>query len=104
MDKPQALDDLSIVPTKFEWMTQSGSDKPKAGNAFLVVTVSLENVSKTASISFDPAHLLIVGTSGAAIQMEQLKSIPTDLKAETLKPGQKIAGVIVYELPQTQEK
>jgi len=77
-----------------------GTDKPKAGDLYLVVTFTIENMSKTASYNFDPGSLMILDASGKSLSWEVVKSESNELSAKALKPGDKLDGVIVYEVPQ----
>src|SRR5574341_2166792 len=95
----QIMSAVSILPSKYEWLPQSGSDQPKAGDQYLVITFSIENTSKTANFDFDPANLVILNPAGTALSMVSLKSLTNELTMQTLKPGAKLDGVIAYELP-----
>jgi len=96
----QAIGDLSVTPSKYDVLTTSGTDKPKAGNDFLVVTIAIQNNSKTDSLKFDPAMLSLFNPAGsAAFTAVTLKSLPKELQAQTLKPGQSVSGVVAYEVP-----
>jgi Domain of unknown function (DUF4352) len=99
---PQAAEGLNVTPTQIEWLSKTGSEEAKKGDIFLVVTLSLENTSKTATASFNPDQILLVGPTNITLQMEALKSVSDELKAQTLKPGQTVKGVAVFEVPQTQ--
>lgn len=100
----QSISEVSILPSKYQLMPQSGSDKPKTGDEFLVVTLSIENTSKTANFNFDPANLVILDPTGTVVSMVALKSLTNELTTQTLKPGAKIDGVIAYQVPQKEEK
>jgi cell wall-associated NlpC family hydrolase len=92
--------DLLITPSKSEQMTQSGTEKPQSGDVFAVVTVQLQNTSKTATIKFDPANLLLMdAASSTNLSPVTLKSLKNQLGTQELKPGAKIEGVVVYEAP-----
>lgn len=97
---PQATEGLNVTPKGIEWVSKTGTEEAPKGNIFLVVTISLENTSKTASTTFDPAELSLVGPSNTVIQLDALKSVSNELKSQTLKPGQKVEGVAVFEVPQ----
>lgn len=91
---------LSIKPVSVNQMTASGTNKPKAGDVYALVTLELQNSNKTGTVKFDPATLLLLNpTAGTSFQMISLPSIATELKATDLKPGEKISGVIAYEVP-----
>lgn len=94
------IGDLLITPNKSEQMTQSGTEKPKSGDVFVVVTVQLQNTSKTAAVKFDPANLLLMEAAGSVnLSPVSLKSLKNQLSSQELKPGAKVEGVIVYEAP-----
>jgi hypothetical protein len=95
----QSAGEVSILPSKYEIMDSLGSNKPKAGDEYLVVTFTIDNQSKTASYDFAPDNFKILDSSGKPISMASLKSVSNELSAKMLKPGEKIQGVIVYELP-----
>jgi len=100
----QFMSDVSITPSTYEFVNQSGSDKPTTGDHYLLVTFSIENTSKTADFKFDPSSLVILSPAGTASTMVSLKSLTNELTAQTLKPGAKLTGVIAYELPMTENK
>ena len=100
----QTISDVSILPTKSELLPASGSDKPSTGDQFLVVTLSLDNTSKTADFDFDPASMVILDPTGKILPMVSLKSLPNELTTQTLKPGAKLDGVVAFEIPQTEAK
>ncbi len=92
------IGDLMINPSKFEELASSRTDKPKAGDEYVVVTVSLENASKTNTLKFDLASLLLVDTqSNTEVPVVTLKSLTNQIKAQDLKPGAKLQGVIAFE-------
>ncbi len=91
--------DLMVNPSKFEELASTVTDKPKAGDEYVVVTVSFENTSKTSTVKFDPVSLLLVNMqSNANISPVTLKSLTNQLKAQDLKPGAKLQGVIAFEV------
>lgn len=100
----QTVNDVSFLPQKIEFMALSGSNKPKTGDQYLLVTFSIENKSKTASFDFNPDNIVILNPTGMAISMVTLKSQTNELAAQMLKPGEKLEGVIVYEVPQKENK
>ena len=100
----QFMNDVSITPSTFEFLSESGSDKPTTGDHYLLVTFSIENTSKTADFKFDPSNLVILNPAGTVSTMVSLKSLTNELTAQTLKPGAKLTGVIAYELPMTESK
>ena len=100
----QFVNDVSITPSTFEFLSESGSDKPTTGDHYLLVTFSIENTSKTADFKFDPSSLVILNPAGTVSTMVPLKSLTNELTAQTLKPGAKLTGVIAYELPMTESK
>ena len=100
----QFMNDVSITPSTFEFLSESGSDKPTTGDHYLLVTFSIENTSKTADFKFDPSNLVILNPAGTVSTMVPLKSLTNELTAQTLKPGAKLTGVIAYELPMTESK
>lgn len=104
LGKPQTIGNLLITPSKIQTLTASGTDKPKAGNLFLEVTVAVENTSKSASQAFDPAQLLLLNPAGnATFSLLELKSVPNQLSSAVLKPGAKLSGVVIYEVPKDHE-
>ena len=100
----ETISDVSILPSKYELVPQSGSDKPKTGDEYLVVTFSIENASKTTDFNFDPANMVILDPAGMVTSMVPLKSLTNELTAQMLKPGAKLDGVISYEVPQKEDQ
>jgi uncharacterized protein DUF4352 len=104
LGQAQFTSDVSVTPSTFEWLSESGSDKPATGDRYLLVTFSIENTSKTADFSFDPTRIVILSPAGTVSNMVSLKSLTNELTAQTLKPGAKLNGVIAYELPMAESK
>jgi hypothetical protein len=100
----ETISDVSILPAKFELLPTSGSDKPSTGDQFLVVTLSLDNTSKTADFNFDPASMVILDSTGKVLPMVSLKSLSNELTTQILKPGAKLDGVVAFEIPQNEDK
>jgi hypothetical protein len=100
----QTVNDVSFLPSKYELMAQSGSDTPKTGDEFLVVTLSIENTSETDTFIFDPANIVILDPSGMDISMVMLKSQQNELSDRMLNPGEKLEGVIAFEVPKNENK
>ena len=101
LGKPEAIGNLTLTPSSVKSMATSGSDKPKTGDVFVEVAVTVENTSKTASETFDPAALSLVNPTGnTTFPMLSLKSVSNELKSQTLKPGAKVSGVVIFEAPQ----
>jgi hypothetical protein len=96
----QTAGEVSILPSKDEMVNSLGTNKPKAGDEYLVVTLTIDNQSKTANYDFDPANFKVLDAGGKPIVMATLKSVSNLLSVKLLKPGEKIQGVIVYELPE----
>lgn len=100
MGAAQTAGEVSILPSKDEVLNSLGTNKPKAGDEYLVVTLTIDNQSKTANYDFDPANFKILDASGKPISLAAVKSVSNLLSAKSLKPGEKIQGVIVFELPE----
>jgi uncharacterized protein DUF4352 len=96
----QADGDLYLLPTKVEQLTRSGSDQPRAGDVYLVVTLSLKNINRTAIVHFEPAQLRLKDSvSSALIAPVSLRSLDNLLQAQDIQPLTVIDGVLVYEVP-----
>ena len=104
LGKAQIIREASILPSSYQLLPQSGSHKPKTGDQYLVLTLSIDNTSKTANFDFNPADMVILDPKGTVISMVSLKSLTNELTNQTLKPGAKLDGVIAYELPQIENK
>lgn len=68
------------------------------------MTLTIENSNKTAIVKFDPTSIVVLGPDGRSYMMLALKNYGDELKAQTLKPGAKIQGAVVYEVPIKFEK
>lgn len=100
----QLMSQLSIAPSRYEFLAESGSDKPKTGDQYLIVTFLIENTSKTSDLTFNPADMVVLSPTGTVLSMVTLKSLKDELTTQTLKPGAKLSGVIAYEVPATEAK
>jgi hypothetical protein len=45
----------------------------------------------------------LTDANGQKLSIISLKSVSNELKAQTLKPGAKVEGVVVYEVPEKQQ-
>jgi len=104
LGKAQIISDISITPSTYELLTESGSNKPTTGDQYLVVAFSIENTSKTANFSFDPSDMVILDPTGTQWTMVSLKSLTNELTTQLLQPGAKLDGVIAFEIPQQENK
>jgi hypothetical protein len=96
----ERVGNLMITPMKAEQTTTAGTQQPKAGDQFEVVTVRVVNLSATASESLDPAAFVLVNPAGGAnISLTMVSSMTDALKAATLQPNQSVTGAIVFEVP-----
>jgi outer membrane biosynthesis protein TonB len=96
----QPIGDLAVQPVRAQRLTASGTQKPKAGDVFELITVNIVNQSKTATAHFDPAGLLMLDpSSDATFSMMAAPSTKDQLQAHDLKPGEKLTGVALYEVP-----
>lgn len=100
LGKGQMVGLLQITPSQAKTLTSSGSDKPKTGNVFLSFDITIENTSKTDSLTIDPAMLMLMDPTGASrFTTLSLKSVTNALTTQTLKPGAKLSGIVVFEVP-----
>lgn len=97
--KVQRIDELTVLPSAFMSMAMTAQDTPKTGDQYVVVTLSIENTSATLDFAFDPANLSLADATGDSFQPVLLKSVEHQLEAQTLKPGQKLEGEAVFEVP-----
>ena len=100
LGKAQIINNISITPSTYELLPESGSDKPTTDDQYLVVTFLIENTSKTANFSFDPTNMVILDPNGTERTMVSLKSLTNELTTQLLQPGAKLNSVIAFEIPQ----
>ncbi len=101
LGQSQQIGDLKITPNKENATPAVGTDKAKTGNVFLTFEVTVENTSKTASISFDPLKLMITGPGGVdTYPLVIIKTAKDELSSQTLKPGASASGVLIFEVPE----
>lgn len=100
LGKPGTVGTLLITPTA-DAKPSLGSAKPEAGNVFLAFTVTITNTSKTDSIVFDPAMLTVGSATDVKVYpFLTLKTAKDELAKQTLKPGAKVTGVVVFQVPE----
>lgn len=93
--------DLQILPQQVTRASQLGTNKPKSGDTYLVVTISLTNTSQTDDVQFDPATFVINdATANKTYPAATLTAQTDELTAQTLKPGAKLDGKLIFEVPQ----
>ena len=94
--RAQSMDELKVLLSAFTPL----KDTPEAGEQYVAVTLSIENTSTSLDFKFDPANLSLANTTGDSFQPVLLKSIEHQLEAQTLKPGAKLEGAAIFEVPQ----
>lgn len=89
-----------ITVTGINKSSGSDFDKPKDGMEYVVVTVKYENVSASATISYNPYDFKMQNSKGQ-ITDKTFSIIDTDtaLSSGDLAPGGEIEGTIVFEQP-----
>ncbi len=92
---------LMITPAQETNLPGFGSDKPQPGKVFLSFNLVIVNTSTTESLPFDPAQLsLAAEDSQQAYPTVTLKAVKDQLSLQTLKPGAKLTGVVIFEVPE----
>ena len=100
--KAEQLGDLSVLPQQIKRITQSGQDKPKTGDVYVLVTLAMTNTSKVDSVQFDPATFMLQDAAKhKTYPVVTLKSLPDVLTAQMLKPGETLQGRLAFEVPET---
>ena len=91
---------LALTPMTFERLATSGSDTPKAGDEYLILTVNVQNVGTTDTIHFDPTSLLLMASCETkSLTPVSLASLKDQITAQDLKPGASLQGVVAFEVP-----
>jgi Domain of unknown function (DUF4352) len=94
--------DIALTPSKVERMLTVGSDTPKQGDIFVVVTLSVSNTNATASATFDPASLAIApGSSMPNILPSELAGITDAIKVQDIPANGKVDGRVAFDVPQS---
>lgn len=97
----EQIGDLTVRPQQIKRANSSGQDKPKVGDVYVLVTVSITNTSQAATVQFDPATFLIEdATTHKTYPVVALKAVSDDLTAQMLKPGATLNGTLAFEVPQ----
>ncbi len=97
----EQIGDLSVLPQQIKRATQSGQDKPKAGDVYVLVTVSVTNTSQAVTVQFDPATFLIEdAVTHKTYPVVTLKAASNELAAQMLPPGAHLNGTLAFEVPQ----
>lgn len=93
------LGSLSLKPLTSERMNQSGEDKPKDGDVYLIVHMTVRNTSTSDTIKFDPLQMFLTDAAGLSLAPISLRSMTDQLQSVELKPGEEVDGLILYEAP-----
>lgn len=97
----QQIGNLKITPSTKDVMPAVGTDRPKTGDVFLSFNVTIENVSKTESVVFDPLKVMVTGPGGVnTYPLTIIKGAKDELSGQTLKPGASASGVLIFEVPE----
>jgi hypothetical protein len=101
LGKALTVGGFTVTPEKEAVLTAEGAEKPKAGDQYLAITVSVLNAGHDTALSLEPSmfSLMSLGSS-VSIPLVTLKSRSDLLTAQSLKPGEATTGVLVYEVPQ----
>jgi len=97
----EQIGDLTVLPHQVKQANSSGQDKPKTGDVYVLVTVSITNTSQAATVQFDPATFLLEDTAThKTYPVVALKAVSDELTAQMLKPGATLNGTLAFEVPQ----
>lgn len=97
----QQIGNLKITPGTENVMPAVGTDRPKTGGVFLSFNVTIENVSKSESVVFDPLKVMVTGPGGVnTYPLTIIKGAKDELSGQTLKPGTSASGVLIFEVPE----
>ncbi len=94
---------LTVMPSHFEWQTASGSTQAPAGYVYLAITVSLQNTSPSDTVQFDPTQLSILNADGTVLAAISSPTSTNSLAPQQIKPGDQLQGVVMYQIPQSQQ-
>jgi hypothetical protein len=93
---------LALTPMTIERMATSGTNTPKTGDEYLILTVNIQNVGAKDTIHFDPASLLLTAPgSTTGLAPVSLTGLANQIAAQDLKPGATVKGVIAFEVPKS---
>ncbi|MFP5116040.1 DUF4352 domain-containing protein [Bacillaceae bacterium C204] len=98
------LDEYKVSVNKVEKSTGNKFDKPKSGNEFVIVTVTIEN-GGTATIDYNQFDFNIKNSQGNMIEAT-ITTIDDDTRfnAGLLPSGGKVSGTVVFEAPKDDTK
>jgi hypothetical protein len=98
------LKDNKLTVTKVAKSAGTDFDKPKAGNEFVIVTLTVENAGKE-NISYNPFDFKMTNSQGQ-ITDAALTTVNTDtaLQSGELASGGKVSGTIAFEQPKGDSK
>ncbi len=82
-------------------MPAVGTDRPMTGDVVLSFNVTIENVSKSESVVFDPLKVMVTGPGAVnTYPLTIIKGAKDELSGQTLKPGTSASGVLIFEVPE----
>jgi hypothetical protein len=98
------LKDNKLTVTKVAKSAGTDFDKPKAGNEFVIVTLTVENAGKE-NISYNPYDFKMTNSQGQ-ITDAAFTTVNTDtaLQSGELATGGKVSGTIAFEQPKGDSK
>lgn len=94
------IDDLmlSVVETK-QYTSSNQFIQPESGKVFYMVTLSLENVSKTDDKDYNQYNFKIEDANGNQKSVEYAGDLQQPLSSGSLAPGGKVTGNLVFQVP-----
>jgi hypothetical protein len=95
------IDSRQLTVTNVERNYQTGNQfsQPESGNEFVLVTVNIQNNSKS-DLMYSTFNFQLQDTNGVKHNEAIMAITEGRLSTGTLAPGGKITGKLVYEVPQ----
>lgn len=98
------LGDNKLTVNEVKKLQGSEYDKPKSGNEFVIVKVTIENAGKS-QISYNPFDFKLENSQGQITdQTFTTLDQDTSLQSGELAPGGKVSGTIPFEAPKNDPK
>jgi hypothetical protein len=98
------LKDNKLTVTKVTKSAGTEFDKPKAGNEFVIVTLTVENAGKE-NISYNPFDFKMTNSQGQITDAAfTVVNTDTALQSGELAAGGKVSGTIAFEQPKGDSK
>lgn len=99
LGEQQKIDNLEVTPSDAEFVREFDDTSARDGYQYLVLSLTIKNVSASIAQDFDISHLWIGQTGGELLPALLDEQFSRNLEADQIKPGASTQGEVIFEIP-----